>query len=157
MLWPSHVTATVVACDLPCESASVIFRTSSHSDFTLCFFDLSIKIFALLLWTILTIGTAVSSPTFSLPSRINVFAYSWHCSFACGWHCSFFKDSWVPTLAVFLCPSRLSDPRSSAHLVADSCTDRVTVSHSKHALQTSSANSWFRLARVSRARLFLLA
>ena len=56
MLWPSHVTATVVACDLPCTSASVIFRTSSHSDFTLCFFDLSIKIFALLLWTTLTIG-----------------------------------------------------------------------------------------------------
>ena len=56
MLWPSHVTATVVACDLPCTSASVIFRTSSHSDFTLCFFDLSIKILALLLWTTLTIG-----------------------------------------------------------------------------------------------------
>ena len=55
MLWPSHVTATVVACDLPCTSASVIFRTSSHSDFTLCFFDLSIKILALLLWTTLTI------------------------------------------------------------------------------------------------------
>ena len=36
--------------------ASVIFRTSSHSDFTLCFFDLSIKILALLLWTTLTIG-----------------------------------------------------------------------------------------------------
>ena len=56
MLWPSHVTATVVACDLPCTSASVIFRTSSHSDFTLCFFDLSIKILALLLGTTLTIG-----------------------------------------------------------------------------------------------------
>ena len=47
MLWLSHVTATVVACDLPCTSASVIFRTSSHSDFTLCFFDLSIKILSL--------------------------------------------------------------------------------------------------------------
>ena len=56
VLWPSHVTATVVACDLPCTFASVIFRTSSHSDFTLCFFDLSIKILALLLWTTLTIG-----------------------------------------------------------------------------------------------------
>ena len=60
MLWPSHVTAAVVACDLPCTSASVIFHTSSHSDFTLCFFDLSIKILALLPWTAesgpLTIG-----------------------------------------------------------------------------------------------------
>ena len=44
MLRPSHVTATVVACDSLCTSASVIFRTSSHSDFTLCFFDLSIKV-----------------------------------------------------------------------------------------------------------------
>ena len=42
-------------------------------------------------------------------------------------------------MAVFLCPSRPSDPRSSAHLLADSCTvfltpiagcDRVTVSRS---------------------------
>ena len=149
MLWRSHVTATVVACDLPCTSASVIFRTSSHSDFTLCFFDLSIKILALLLWTTLTIGLSPlgRTPIFSLSSRINVFACCWHCSVACCWHCSFFTDSWVPTLAVFLCPSRPSDPRSSAHLVADSCTvplspvagcDRATVSRSKHALQTSS-------------------
>ena len=79
------------------------------------------------------------TPIFSLPSRIKE---------ACGLHCSFCTDSWVPTLAVFsLCPSRPSDPRASAHLLADSCTvslspvagcDRVTVSRSKHALQTSS-------------------
>ena len=144
MLWPSHVTATVVACDLPCTSASVIFHTSSHSDFTLCFFDWSIKILALLPWTAesgpLTIGKHLfRTPIFSLPSRTNVLA--------CCWHCSFFTDFWVTTLAVFLCPSRPFDPRSSAHLLADSCTvslspiascDRVTVSRSKHALQTLS-------------------
>ena len=56
MLWPSHVTATVVACDLSCTSATVTSRTSSHSDFTLCFFDLSIKILGFSLWTTLTIG-----------------------------------------------------------------------------------------------------
>ena len=39
----------VVACDLLCTSAFIIFHTSSHSDFTLCFFDLSIKILALIL------------------------------------------------------------------------------------------------------------
>ena len=32
---------------MPCTSASVIFRTSSHSDFTPCFSDLSIKILSL--------------------------------------------------------------------------------------------------------------
>ena len=31
-------------CWAKASSASVIFHTSSHSDFTLCFFDLSIKI-----------------------------------------------------------------------------------------------------------------
>ena len=149
MLWPSHVTATVVACDLPCTSASVTFRTSSHSDFTLCFFDLSIKILALLLWTTLTIGNPC---LYSLGSccLLSVALQSSHCHLV---------STSLPAVGTALLPA-VGTALSSRILgfrpwlfffvfvrlirvllwLTHHCVgcDRVTVSRSKHALQTSS-------------------
>ena len=93
-------------------------------------------------------------------------------------HCHLVPTSWpavgtalssrifgLRPLAVFLCPSRPFDPRSSAHLLADSCTvslspiascDRVTVSRSKHALQTLSSLCRFLVsARACLSRSFV--
>ena len=152
-------------CWAKASSASVIFHISSHSDFTLCFFDLSIKILALWSWTTLTIGkhlfrlfpvllvqhlsSSGRTSIFSLPSRINVFACCWHCSFAC----SFFTGSWVPSLAVFSV-SFTSVPIRVLPLTSW-LTDALSLFLCR--LLLFRAGPWFRLVRFSRARWLLLA
>ena len=187
----SHVTASVFACDLLCTSAFIIFHTSSHSDFTLCFFDLSIKILALLPWTTLTIGkhlfqlfpkSLVNPSLYSLDSccllsvasnLLTAISYQRLCLLLALLFCLrlallFLHRFLGSEPGCLFCPSRPSDPRSSAHLLAGSCTvslspDAGLRSGYCFSLQARvadfffCADSWFRLVRVSRARWLLLA
>ena len=112
MLWPSHVTATVVACDLPCTSASVIFHTSSHSDFTLCFFDLSIKVLSLGSCCLLSVALQTSHchlVSTSLPAVGTALLP------AVGTALSSRILGFRPWL--FFCPSRPSDPPGAVGLL----------------------------------------
>ena len=78
---------------------------------------------------------------------------------ACCWQCSFLMGSWVPSLAVFLCPSRPSVPCSSARLARHKLRSGCCFVLPARAAYFFffCADSRFRLARVTRARLFLLA
>ena len=167
MLWPSDVTATVVACDLPCTSASVILHTSSHSDFTLCFFELSINFGPLSRSVIL-----VCTPWAAAVSSLSVALQSSHCHLvstslpAVGTALSSRILGFRPWLLFFVLHVRLIRVLLLTSWLLVHCPSfsrRRLRSGYCFSLQARiadfffCADSWFRLVRVSRARLFLLA